>query len=109
MIKNLAAEYAEDFTAFVIDHLKEAGQYESVFNDYARRYGRAYANDESFKAKIDEEIVADHCFEAMTNKEQWDSFAAENKTLAEKIKDFILEFVAMINRAYDKYFAHDTI
>lgn len=107
MIKNLAAEYAEDFTAFVIDHLKEAGQYESVFNDYARRYGRAYANDESFKAKIDEEIVADHCFEAMTNKEQWDSFAAENKTLAEKIKDFILEFVAMINRAYDKYFAHD--
>lgn len=43
----------------------------------------------------------------MTNKEQWDSFAAENKTLAEKIRDFILEFVAMINRAYDKYFAHD--
>jgi hypothetical protein len=107
MIKNLAAEYAEDFTAFVIDHLKEAGQYESVFNDYARRYGRTYANNESFKAKIDEEIVAEHCFEALTNKEQWDSFAAENKTLAEKIKDFILEFVAMINRAYDKYFAHD--
>lgn len=77
MIKNLAAEYAEDFTAFVIDHLKEAGQYESVFNDYARRYGMAYANDESFKAKIEEEIVAEHCFEALTNKEQWEKDVAE--------------------------------
>lgn len=77
MIKNLAAEYAEDFTAFVIDHLKEAGQYESVFNDYARRYGRAYANDENFKAKIEEEIVVEHCFEALTNKEQWEKDVAE--------------------------------
>lgn len=107
MIKNLAAEYAEDFTAFVIDHLKEAGQYESVFNDYARRYGRAYANDESFKAKIEEEIVAEHCFEALTNKEQWEKFAGEHKSIAEKIKDFIKEFVAMINNAFDKYFVHD--
>ncbi len=107
MIENLSPEYAQSFRKFVIDHLKAAGQYENVFKDYERRYGKAYARDESFKAKIDEEIVADHCFEAMTNKEQWDSFAAENKTLAEKIKDFILEFVAMINRAYDKYFAHD--
>lgn len=107
MIENLSPEYAQSFREFVIDHLKAAGQYENVFKDYERRYGKAYARDESFKAKIDEEIVADHCFEAMTNKEQWDSFAAENKTLAEKIKDFILEFVAMINRAYDKYFAHD--
>lgn len=107
MIENLSPEYAQSFREFVIDHLKAAGQYENVFKDYERRYGKAYARDESFKAKIDEEIVADHCFEAMTNKEQWDSFAAENKTLAEKIKDFILEFVAMINRAYDKYFVHD--
>lgn len=107
MIENLSPEYAQSFREFVIDHLKAAGQYENVFKDYERRYGKAYARDEGFKAKIDEEIVADHCFEAMTNKEQWDSFAAENKTLAEKIKDFILEFVAMINRAYDKYFAHD--
>ncbi len=107
MIKNLAAEYAEDFTAFVIDHLKEAGQYESVFNDYARRYGRAYANDENFKAKIEEEIVAEHCFEALTNKKQWEKFAGEHKSLAEKIKDFIKEFVAMINNAFDKYFVHD--
>ena len=107
MIKNLAAEYAEDFTAFVIDHLKESGQYESVFNDYARRYGRAYANDENFKAKIEEEIVAEHCFEALTNKEQWEKFAGEHKSIAEKIKDFIKEFVAMINKAFDKYFVHD--
>lgn len=107
MIKNLAAEYAEDFTDFVIDHLKEAGQYESVFNDYARRYGRAYANDENFKAKIEEEIVAEHCFEALTNKKQWEKFAGEHKSLAEKIKDFIKEFVAMINNAFDKYFVHD--
>lgn len=107
MIKNLAAEYAEDFTAFVIDHLKEAGQYESVFNDYARRYGMAYANDESFKAKIEEEIVAEHCFEALTNKEQWEKFAGEHKSIAEKIIDFIREFVAMINNAFDKYFVHD--
>lgn len=107
MIKNLAAEYAEDFTAFVIDHLKEAGKYESVFNDYARRYGRAYANDESFKAKIEEEIVAEHCFEALTNKEKWENFAVEHKSIAEKIKDFIKEFVAMINNAFDKYFVHD--
>lgn len=107
MIKNLASEYAEDFTAFVIDHLKESGQYESVFNDYARRYGMAYANDESFKAKIEEEIVAEHCFEALTNKEQWEKFAGEHKSLAEKIKDFIKEFVAMINKAFDKYFVHD--
>lgn len=107
MIKNLAAEYAEDFTAFVIDHLKEAGQYESVFNDYTRRYGRAYANDENFKAKIEEEIVAEHCFEALTNKEQWEKFAGEHKSIAEKIKDFIKEFVAMINNAFDKYFVHD--
>lgn len=107
MIKNLASEYAEDFTAFVIDHLKEAGQYESVFNDYARRYGMAYANDESFKAKIEEEIVAEHCFEALTNKEQWEKFAGEHKSIAQKIKDFIREFVAMINNAFDKYFVHD--
>lgn len=107
MIKNLAAEYAEDFTAFVIDHLKAAGQYESVFNDYARRYGRAYANDESFKAKIEEEIVAEHCFEALTNKKQWEKFAGEHKSIAEKIIDFIREFVAKINNAFDKYFVHD--
>ena len=51
--------------------------------------------------------MADHCFEALTNKEQWESFAAENKTIADKIKDFIKEFVAMINRAFDRYFVHD--
>ena len=51
--------------------------------------------------------MADHCFEALTNKEQSESFAAENKTISDKIKDFIKEFVAMINRAFDKYFVHD--
>ena len=51
--------------------------------------------------------MAEHCFEALTNKEQWESFAAENKTIADKIKDFIKEFVAMINRAFEKYFVHD--
>lgn len=107
MIQRLSPEYAKSFSEFVINHLKEAGKYDSVFKDYERRYGKTYARDENFKAKIDEEIVADHCFEALTNKEQWESFAAENKTIADKIKDFIKEFVAMINRAFDKYFVHD--
>lgn len=107
MIENLSPEYAQSFRSFVIDHLKAAGKYDSVFADYEKRYGKTYARDEGFKAKIDEEIVADHCFEALTNKEQWDSFAAENKTLSDKIKEFIKEFVAMINRAFDKYFVHD--
>lgn len=107
MIENLSPEYAQSFREFVIDHLKAAGKYDSVFADYEKRYGKTYARDEDFKAKIDEEIVADHCFEALTNKEQWDSFAAENKTLSDKIMEFIKEFVAMINRAFDKYFVHD--
>ena len=51
MIENLSPEYAQSFREFVIDHLKAAGQYENVFKDYERRYGKAYARDESFKAK----------------------------------------------------------
>lgn len=107
MIKELAPEHAEAFRAFVVDHLKEAGEYDSVFGDYERRYKNTYKADESFKAKIEEEIVADHCFEALTNKEKWENFAVEHKSIAEKIKDFIKEFVAMINNAFDKYFVHD--
>lgn len=107
MIENLAPEYAKNFRSFVIDHLKEAGEYDSVFGDYERRYKSIYKADESFKAKIEEEIVADHCFEAMTNKEQWEKFAGEHKSIAEKIIDFIREFVAMISKAFDKYFVHD--
>lgn len=107
MIENLAPEYAKDFRSFVIDHLKEAGEYDSVFGDYERRYKSVYKADENFKAKIEEEIVADHCFEALTNKEQWEKFAGEHKSIAEKIIDFIREFVAMISKAFDKYFVHD--
>lgn len=107
MIKELAPEHAEAFRAFVVDHLKEAGEYDSVFGDYERRYKNTYKVDESFKAKIEEEIVADHCFEALTNKEQWEKFAGEHKSIAEKIIDFIREFVAKINNAFDKYFVHD--
>lgn len=107
MIENLAPEYAKDFRSFVIDHLKEAGEYDSVFGDYERRYKSIYKADESFKAKIEEEIVADHCFEALTNKKQWEKFAGEHKSIAEKIIDFIREFVAMISKAFDKYFVHD--
>lgn len=51
MIENLAPEYAKDFRSFVIDHLKEAGEYDSVFGDYERRYKSIYKADESFKAK----------------------------------------------------------
>lgn len=51
MIENLAPEYAKDFRSFVIDHLKEAGEYDSVFGDYERRYRSIYKADESFKAK----------------------------------------------------------
>lgn len=107
MIKELAQEHAEAFRAFVVDHLKEAGEYDSVFGDYERRYKNTYKDDENFKAKIEEEIVADHCFEALTNKEQWEKFAGEHKSIAEKIIDFIKEFVAKINNAFDKYFVHD--
>lgn len=107
MIENLAPEYAKNFRSFVIDHLKEAGEYDSVFGDYERRYKSIYKADESFKAKIEEEIVADHCFEALTNKKQWEKFAGEHKSIAEKIIDFIREFVAMISKAFDKYFVHD--
>ena len=107
MIKELAPEHAEAFRAFFIDHLKEAGEYDSVFGDYERRYKNTYKVDESFKAKIEEEIVADHCFEALTNKKQWEKFAGEHKSIAEKIIDFIREFVAKINNAFDKYFVHD--
>lgn len=107
MIKELAPEHAEAFRAFVVDHLKEAGEYDSVFGDYERRYKNTYKADESFKAKIEEEIVADHCFEALTNKKQWEKFAGEHKSIAEKIIDFIREFVAMISKAFDKYFVHD--
>ncbi len=107
MIKELASEHAEAFRAFVVDHLKEAGEYDSVFGDYERRYKNTYKVDESFKAKIEEEIVADHCFEALTNKNQWEKFAGEHKSIAEKIIDFIREFVAKINNAFDKYFVHD--
>lgn len=107
MIKELAPEHAEAFRAFVVDHLKEAGEYDSVFGDYERRYKNTYKADESFNAKIEEEIVADHCFEALTNKEQWEKFAGEHKSIAEKIIDFIREFVAKINKAFDKYFVHD--
>ena len=107
MIENLAPEYAKNFRSFVIDHLKEAGEYDSVFGDYERRYKSIYKADESFKTKIEEEIVADHCFEALTNKKQWEKFAGEHKSIAEKIIDFIREFVAMISKAFDKYFVHD--
>ena len=107
MIKELAPEHAEAFRAFVVDHLKEAGEYDSVFGDYERRYKSVYKADENFKAKIEEEIVADHCFEALTNKNQWEKFAGEHKSIAEKIIDFIREFVAKINKAFDKYFVHD--
>ncbi len=51
MIENLAPEYAKDFRSFVIDHLKEAGEYDLVFGDYERRYKSIYKADESFKAK----------------------------------------------------------
>lgn len=51
--------------------------------------------------------MADHCFEALTNKNQWEKFAGEHKSIAEKIIDFIREFVAMISNAFDKYFVHD--
>ena len=86
---------AKELTDKVINYLKqsEGYDYDSQVEKYAERYGvKAYTEDGL--AVIHSEMAADSMFDVFSNEDFVTKLAKENKTLTEKVKDFITKFIA---------------
>ncbi len=95
IIEEWNKEAAQELTEKVINYLKqsEGYDYDSQVEKYAERYGvKAYTEDGL--AVIHSEMAADSMFEVFSNEDFVTKLAKENKTLTEKLKDFITKFIS---------------
>lgn len=93
------AEYLRDV---VIDFLKRSKDYN--YKEQVERYAKAYKLNvvEEIDA-IHSEIVADCMFDVFSNERFVNSLVKENKTLAQKVCDFIKELLSEIRNMMKNY------
>ena len=51
------------------------------------------------KSVIDEEIAANACFTVLSNEDNFTALVKQNRSLAEKVRDFFADFVEKIKNA----------
>ncbi|MBO5460022.1 MAG: hypothetical protein J5981_07235, partial [Lachnospira sp.] len=98
---HLKATVAEEYTAYenyVIDYFKEyhAKEYNVLYNAMTEQYG----NDDAI---IREEIAANAAETFLTDAEAVNRFVKQNRTIAEKIADFLNNFITKLKELYQGY------
>lgn len=99
-LKETANEEYMTYENYVIDYFKEfhAKDYEALYSSMTEHYG----NDE---ALIREEIAANAAETFLTDSEAVNRFVKENRTIAERIADFLSNFINKLKELYQNYTA----
>lgn len=99
-LKETANEEYMAYENYVIDYFKEFHEkdYEALYSSMTEHYG----NDE---ALIREEIAANAAETFLTDSEAVSRFVKENRTVAERISDFLSNFVNKLKELYQNYTA----
>ena len=95
----VSEEYAS-YENYVIDYFKEyhTKDYDALYHSMAEQYGN---ND----ALIREEIAANAAETFLTDTEAVNRFVKQNRTIAEKIADFLNDFITKLKELYQNYTA----
>lgn len=99
-LKETANEEYMTYENYVIDYFKEfhAKDYETLYSSMTEHYG----NDE---ALIREEIAANAAETFLTDAEAVNRFVKENRSIAERIADFLNNFITKLKEVYQGYTA----
>lgn len=94
---NVPEEYSS-YENYVIDYFKEyhAKEYEALYKSIENHYG-------SDEALIREEIAANASETFLTDADAVSSFVKENRTIAQRIADFLNNFVEKLRNLYKDY------
>lgn len=102
-LKQTAPKQANELQEYVLDRLKSNADYNYDFR-YAQLEDKYSDNlkgktDAQKKSVIDEEIAANACFTVLSNEDNFTALVKQNRSLAEKVRDFFAEFVEKIKNA----------
>lgn len=102
-LKQTAPAQANELQAYVLERLKSNADY-----DYDFRYAQLedkYSDNlkgktaAQKKSVIDEEIAANACFTVLSNEDNFTALVKQNRSLAEKVRDFFADFIEKIKNA----------
>ena len=98
LLKAYATEAYATYENYVIDYFKEfhTKEYDSLYKAMTEQYG----NDD---ALIREEIAANAAETFLTDSEAVNRFVKQNRTIAEKIANFLDNFIAKLKELYQGY------
>lgn len=102
-LKQTAPKQANELQEYVLDRLKSNADYNYDFR-YAQLEDKYSDNlkgktDAQKKSVIDEEIAANACFTVLSNENNFTALVKQNRSLAEKVRDFFADFVEKIKNA----------
>lgn len=106
LVHNLRREssaYYDAFSSVVLDTLKKDGNFDlqAAVAERIRQYaeqGQQLSEEDAL-----EEIVAEAAPAALTNREAMRAFVKENRSLAEKVRDFFVRFADELRKIAAKY------
>ena len=106
LVHNLRREssaYYDAFSSVVLDTLKKDGGFDlqAAIAERIRQY--AEQGQQLSEADALEEIVAEAAPAALTNKDAMRAFVKENRSLAEKVRDFFVRFADELREIAAKY------
>ena len=102
-LKQTAPKQANELQEYVLDRLKSNADYNYDFR-YAQLEDKYSDNlkgktDMQKKSVIDEEIAANACFTVLSNENNFTALVKQNRSLAEKVRDFFADFIEKIKNA----------
>lgn len=102
-LKQTAPKQANELQEYVLDRLKSNADYNYDFR-YAQLEDKYSDNlkgktDAQKKSVIDEEIAANACFTVLSNENNFTALVKQNRSLAEKVRDFFADFIEKIKNA----------
>ncbi len=108
IIEEWNPEAATELTEKVINYLKqtEGYNYTEQVQEYGRRYG-VDANTNEGLALIHSEMAADSMFDVFSNEKFIKSLVTENRTLAQKIKDFLTDLISELREMITHFHASE--
>ena len=106
LVHNLRREssaYYDAFSSVVLDTLKKDGSFDLQAAIAERIQQYAEQGQQLSEEDALEEIVAEAAPAALTNREAMRAFVKENRTLAEKVRDFFVRFADELRQIAAKY------
>ena len=102
-LKQTAPAQANELQAYVLDRLKSNADYDynARFADLEDKYGETLKGktDTQKKSVIDEEIAANACFTVLSNENNFTALVKQNRSLAQRVRDFFADFIEKIKNA----------